>query len=152
MVSVVEMRNVTLGLVTVLMDANSIGKETDVTVRHICTTQDNFDYFLSWNKKCCLIILECSPNYYGNDCNIPCGQCRGYAPCNNVTGHCPHGCTEQWDGPKCDGMCTCLTNWMVKDLSNTKKWRIWRLNLYHTFSKTHVIEIHDSVTGWRAMA
>ena len=56
----------------------------------------------------CIIILfffnlECLPNYYGSDCNTPCGQCRGDIVCNNVTGQCPYGCKPYWTGPKCDG-------------------------------------------------
>ena len=57
------------------------------------------------------IMLVCAPHYYGNDCSTPCGHCRGDDVCNNVTGHCPHGCTRHWQGLKCDGkyMITLLT-------------------------------------------
>ena len=48
-------------------------------------------------------LKVCSPHYYGIDCNTPCGQCRGDDVCNNVTGHCPHGCKQYWNGTKCDG-------------------------------------------------
>ena len=48
-------------------------------------------------------ILVCAPHYYDNDCNTPCGQCKGDDVCDNVTGHCPHGCKPHWTGLRCDG-------------------------------------------------
>ena len=56
--------------------------------------------FLKWLRQC---LLVCSPHYYGSDCDIPCGQCRGNDVCHNVTGHCPNGCKQHWTGPRCDG-------------------------------------------------
>ena len=45
----------------------------------------------------------CATNYYGSDCKTPCGQCKGDDVCDNVTGHCPHGCKPHWTGLGCDG-------------------------------------------------
>ena len=50
------------------------------------------------------MIVECSPHYYGSDCNTPCGQCTGDDVCNNMTGHCPNGCRQHWTGQNCDGV------------------------------------------------
>ena len=62
-------------------------------------------------------FIVCSPYYYGSDCNTSCGHCRGDDVCNNVTGHCPHGCKQHWIGSKCNGTTliyfsfyTCLQN------------------------------------------
>lgn len=45
----------------------------------------------------------CGDQYYGSDCNTPCGHCRNNDVCNNVTGRCPRGCQNQWSGYRCDG-------------------------------------------------
>lgn len=47
---------------------------------------------------------ECSDYFFGRDCNKPCGHCRGNAPCDSVTGHCPNGCQNHWTGDMCNGM------------------------------------------------
>lgn len=47
-------------------------------------------------------IPESRPRFYGHDCNIPCGQCKGDV-CDNVTGNCPYGCKQHWSGVRCGG-------------------------------------------------
>ena len=59
--------------------------------------------FLEANCSLRLILIECSPHYFGSDCNTPCGHCKENDVCNNVTGRCPNGCQNQWTKLTCDG-------------------------------------------------
>ena len=38
------------------------------------------------------------------ECALPCGQCQNGTFCNDITGYCPEGCQEKWQGKKCDGV------------------------------------------------
>lgn len=49
-------------------------------------------------------FVVCSPYYYGNDCSTRCAHCEGDGLCNNMTGHCLHGCKPNWQGSRCDGI------------------------------------------------
>lgn len=46
-------------------------------IRILCVILSHFRIFI--------LFTVCSPHYYGNDCNAPCGQCRGDDICNNTT-------------------------------------------------------------------
>lgn len=56
------------------------------------------------------IYPECSEDFYGRDCNKPCGHCRGNAPCDSATGHCSSGCQNYWTGDRCEGTNPILYN------------------------------------------
>ena len=67
------------------------------------------------------MVLVCVANYYGRDCNTPCGQCRGNDVCDNVTGHCPNGCKQHWAGTRCDGKQNIVT--VKKCLQQSDKYK-----------------------------
>lgn len=58
---------------------------------------------LKGNISFCVMLVECSAGHYGNDCNSICGNCKDKDVCDGGDGHCPNGCKENWQGPKCDG-------------------------------------------------
>lgn len=71
---------------------------SDIIVRNVCL----FKFKLLRLYKVNLFSV-CRDQYYGSDCNTPCGHCKDDDVCNNVTGHCPRGCRRQWMGNRCDG-------------------------------------------------
>lgn len=71
---------------------------SDIIVRNVCL----FKFKLLRLYKVNLFSV-CLDQYYGSDCNTPCGHCKDDDVCNNVTGHCPRGCRRQWMGNRCDG-------------------------------------------------
>ncbi|XP_076448634.1 uncharacterized protein LOC143285262 [Babylonia areolata] len=50
---------------------------------------------------------ECPRYLYGQDCGQHCGHCKNDDVCNVVTGNCPDGCDDGYDGLRCD---TCERN------------------------------------------
>ncbi|XP_061170375.1 uncharacterized protein LOC133179698 [Saccostrea echinata] len=44
----------------------------------------------------------CNIGYYGQNCEHMCGKCKPGTYCNNITGICPNGCQNRWNGLKCD--------------------------------------------------
>lgn len=47
--------------------------------------------------------LVCKGGFYGLKCSESCGNCKAGAFCNKMTGACPDGCKDHWNGTKCDG-------------------------------------------------
>lgn len=71
---------------------------SDIIVRNVCLFKIKLLRLYKVN-----LFSVCRDQYYGSDCNTPCGHCKDDDVCNNVTGHCPRGCRKQWMGNRCDG-------------------------------------------------
>lgn len=59
--------------------------------------------FSEWLLLTNTLLLVCKDGYYGVKCTEMCGACIGNV-CNQLTGNCPDGCTDNWTGKNCDGM------------------------------------------------
>lgn len=51
-----------------------------------------------------IFFVVCGNGMYGEKCSMPCGKCEIGTFCNNVSGICPFGCQDKWQGSKCDSM------------------------------------------------
>lgn len=49
------------------------------------------------------MFLECVDGYYNVSCTGKCGHCLYEELCNKVNGHCPSGCTPNFQAPLCQG-------------------------------------------------
>lgn len=49
-------------------------------------------------------IVVCNNDTYGTDCSMRCGKCLYLygEQCHHVTGHCPRGCGDGFQGDLCD--------------------------------------------------
>lgn len=47
------------------------------------------------------IFIVCRSGYFGENCEIRCGQCVKGSKCDSGTGACPKGCAPGWDGKLC---------------------------------------------------
>lgn len=71
---------------------------SDIIVRNVCLFKIKLLRLYKVN-----LFSVCRDQYYGSDCNTPCGHCKDDDVCNNATGSCPGGCQTQWIGNSCDG-------------------------------------------------
>ncbi|XP_062593830.1 scavenger receptor class F member 1-like [Saccostrea cucullata] len=46
--------------------------------------------------------MICKDGYYGHNCEKTCGKCKIGTICQKITGICPRGCQNHWNGSKCD--------------------------------------------------
>ncbi|XP_056013740.1 uncharacterized protein LOC125677597 [Ostrea edulis] len=44
---------------------------------------------------------NCKSGFYGRNCKKRCGHCKFGTHCNDITGICPEGCQDTWEGPPC---------------------------------------------------
>lgn len=67
----------------------------------ICQRRNSLYIYIYW----CLLfyLIECSPGYYGDECNEVCGKCASSAACDSRSGDCPGECVGNWQKPKCTG-------------------------------------------------
>lgn len=49
------------------------------------------------------MFLECVDGFYNASCTGECGHCLYEELCNKVNGHCPRGCTSNFQAPFCQG-------------------------------------------------
>lgn len=48
------------------------------------------------------VYLECSSGYYGFDCIERCSYCINNEACEHVSGFCPRGCMDGYNGRHCN--------------------------------------------------
>lgn len=48
------------------------------------------------------VFTECSSGFFGINCKELCsGYCKNSGPCDHVSGVCPNGCQDGYDGTFC---------------------------------------------------
>ena len=65
-----------------------------------------YDYHICKREHSCLCLFvsnkACCNNMYDLHCMLTCGNCSNGQQCHHVTGTCPKGCIQGYDGDKCD--------------------------------------------------
>ena len=50
-----------------------------------------------------MLLVECSDGYYGDKCQIACGNCLHEKRCDRLNGTCYHGCKDHFKDLECTG-------------------------------------------------
>ena len=85
----------------------------------------------SYISVCLFHIKGCSNNTYGLHCTLTCGNCSNGQQCHHVTGICPQGCVQGYDGDTCD---TSNSFFLLFEVRNTSLVVCFRFCIYYKLS------------------
>ena len=71
---------------------------------YTCVYECECDQGKPLSKQMCFcksFFAGCSPNFWGPNCSIPCGNCLTFVPCDTENGACQGGCANGWTGDTC---------------------------------------------------